>query len=232
MSEEKVPSGGRDRRAVILAAAITAVVGAIATLTAALIGHQQGVNAASPRPTKTSIEYKVWASCPNTDKPMALIASEDPIVTPNPPSQIRGELGSAHIDNVIAPNGSARVGKQEKVCVTITRYPTSNHTLWLILRLRLPLKNPTYQLFYAVGEFSDPASGKYSVNIDRSCTAMPQGSRHTLVVVSADVMATRRLWDNYNARIYSKCNPAYDPRRHALPKGAFIVSNSGDVIQN
>jgi hypothetical protein len=228
----KAPVDSRDRRAVILAAVITAVVGAIATVTAALVAHQQGVKDASPKPATTVVKYKTWAPCPNTDRPMALIASEHPITSPPPPPRIRGQLGHAHIDNVIAPDGGARVGKQEKVCISISRYPGASRTLWLILRLRLPLLKPTYQLFYAVGEFSDPSPGKYSVSIDRTCTAMPQGSPHTLVVVSADSAATKQLWANYNARIHSECSPAYDSHRHALPHGAYVVSNSGDVVQN
>ena len=208
------------------------LIGALGAVAAALIGHQQGVSAAAPSPAKTVIKYRTWASCPNTDMPMALLASGDQIVNPSPPPQLRGQVGSAHIDNVIAPDGSARVGKQERVCVTINQYPSHGRTLWLILRLLQPLKNPTYQLFYAVGELGDPVPGKYSVDVDRSCTAMPSGSRHTLMVVSADTKATGQLWDNYNARRNAKCNPKYDPDRRSLPVGTFVVSNSGDVIQH
>jgi hypothetical protein len=48
MTEDRSPSGGSDWRAVVIAAAITAVVGAIATVSAALIGHQQGTHDAPP----------------------------------------------------------------------------------------------------------------------------------------------------------------------------------------
>ena len=54
MREEKSPSSGdRDRKAVIIAATITAVVGAVATILAAVIGHAQGVSDAAPGPTVT-----------------------------------------------------------------------------------------------------------------------------------------------------------------------------------
>jgi hypothetical protein len=52
MPEEKSSPSG-DRKAVIIAATITAVVGAVATILAALIGHAQGVSDASPGPTVT-----------------------------------------------------------------------------------------------------------------------------------------------------------------------------------
>ena len=228
MSEQHQPSGGGDRRGVILAAAITAVIGAAATVIAALIGHQQGVSQGTTK-YRTVTKYKMWAPCPHSDKPMALIASDDTI--PTPPRNPHGELGLAHIDNVIAPDGSSNVAKQEKVCITITKYPARGRSLWLVLRLHLPIGHPTYQLFYAVGEFGDPAPGRYSVSIDRSCTAMPSGSRHTLAVVSAPLQDSKQLWANYNARIRNKCRPVGDPQRRTLPSGTFRVSNQGDVIQ-
>jgi hypothetical protein len=231
MTEDRSPSGGSDWRAVVIAAAITAVVGAIATVSAALIGHQQGTHDAPPGRVKTVIRYKAWAPCPSSGRPMALLADSDAIASP--PGLFRGQLGAAHIDNVIAPDGSATVAKREKVCVTITKYPARDRRLWLILRLRLPPgHHPTYQLFYAVGEFDDPVPGRYAVSIDRSCTAEPAGSRHTLLVVSAPGPATKLLWKNYNARIRSNCNPAFDKYRHVLPPATFRVSNQGDVIQH
>jgi hypothetical protein len=228
MNEQHQPPSGSDRRGVILAAAITAVIGAAATVIAALIGHQQGVSQGAIK-YRTVTNYRVWAPCPHPDKPMALIASDDTI--PTPPRNPREELGLAHIDNVIAPDGSANVAKQEKVCITIIKYPDHGRSLWLVLRLRLPIGHPTYQLFYVVGEFGDPTPGRYSVSIDRSCTAMPSGSHHTLAVVSAPPQDTKQLWANYNARIHNKCRPVDDPQRHTLPPGTFRVSNQGDVIQ-
>jgi hypothetical protein len=229
MTDDRSPSGGSDWRAVIIAAAITAVVGAIATVSAALIGHQQGAHEAGR--VRTVARYKAWAPCPSSGRPMALLADSDAIASP--PARLSGQLGAAHIDNVIAPDGSARVVKREKVCVTITKYPARDRTLWLILRLRLPPgQHPTYQLFYAVGELGDPVPGRYAVSIDRSCTAEPAGSRHTLLIVSAPRPATTLLWKNYNARIRSNCSPVFDKYRHVLPPGTFKVSNQGDVIQH
>jgi hypothetical protein len=229
MSQEQNPKGRSDWKGVVIAAIITAVVGAVATVTAAMISHQQGMNEGTVK-YKTITKYKKWAPCPRSDKPMALIASDDTI--PTPPKNSGGQLGVAHIDNVIAPDGSANVVKQEKVCITITKYPDRGRTLWLVLRLRLPVGHPTYQLFYAVGELSDPAPGRYSVSIDRSCTAMSSGSRHTLAVVSAPDQATKQLWTNYNDRIRNACRPVGDNDRHKLPLGTFRVSNQGDVIQD
>jgi hypothetical protein len=178
---------------------------------------------------RTVTVNEAWAACPNSDTPMALVTTKDPIVTPLP--NTRGQLGQTHIDSIIAPNGSSNVTKREKVCVTVQKYPDHHRALWLILRLRLPVQHPSYQLFYAVGELSDPAPGKYSISINRSCSSLTSGERHTLVIVSADATATQQLWNNYNARIHSKCIPTYDKFRHHLPSGTFIVSNQGDVIQ-
>jgi hypothetical protein len=52
MSEQE--PARRGRRDVVIAAAITAVVGAIATIVAALIGHAQGKSEAAPAPTVTA----------------------------------------------------------------------------------------------------------------------------------------------------------------------------------
>ena len=54
MSEQQPASSGGGKRDVVIAAAITAVVGAIATIIAALIGHAQGKSEASPGPTVTT----------------------------------------------------------------------------------------------------------------------------------------------------------------------------------
>ena len=178
---------------------------------------------------RTVAVNKAWAPCPHSAAPMALVVTEDPIVTP--PPHVRGQLGQAHIDSVIAPNGSAKVAKREKVCITVRKYPDHHRALWLVLRLRLPVQNPTYQLFYAVGALSNPAPGRYSISVDRSCSSLTSGERHTLVVVSADTEASQQLWSNYNARIHSKCQTVYDKYRHQLPSGTFAVSNQGDVIQ-
>jgi hypothetical protein len=233
MTDDKAPSDKIDRRTAIVAAVITAIIGASATVIAALIGHQQGVSDAHPGPARTVVKHVPWAPCSyqRPGKPMALTAPKGPVV-PGPQSNPSGQLGRAHIDSVISPSGSAKVVEQEKVCVTVTKYPTHDRTLWLILRLRLPIgQHPTYQLFFAMGELSDPTPGPYSVNIDRSCTTLPKGSRHTLVIVSAPPSATKQLWENYNARIRSNCSAADDKNRHELPSGTFMVSNQGDVIQ-
>jgi hypothetical protein len=188
-----------------------------------------GVSIGVGGPSRPSRISRSWAPCPRSEAPMALGPAVSQIISPSP--HPAAQLGIAHIDSVISPDGGARVSKLEKVCLTVVRYPDQSRTLWLILGLRLPIKHPSYELFYAMGELSDPASGRYSIEIDRSCSAVPPGTPHTLVVVSADAEATGQLWRNYNAFIHNRCDATYDLYRHHLPPGTAAVSNQGVVIQ-
>lgn len=175
------------------------------------------------------------ARCPHTLAPMALVQADHPVANSHPSTTIG--RGAAHIDNVIAPDGSANVSKFETVCLTVSRYPAAGRQLWLILRLRERGANGTfYDLFYVVGALSDPYPGRYySVAVDRHCSSQSTGDRHTLFVISAPASAAAGLWANYNARLSSlnsDCNTAYDGQRHSLPRGYYIASEQGDVIQH
>jgi hypothetical protein len=199
---------------------------AIFTLAAALPSASAG--------TSPLTRYQGWAPCPRSEKPMALTGSTSTAIL-SPPQNSHGIFGAAHIDSVIAPNGGATVAKLEKACVTISRYPRHDRALWLILRLA---NGSSGFLYYAVGEFSDPVPGRYSVAINRSCSAVRGLSRHTLAVVSVPRQAEKKMWDNYNARLNAmrpglrQCNTDYDSHRNQLPPATYRVSNQGDVIQS
>jgi hypothetical protein len=188
----------------------------------------------NPPPPQTP-QVTVPARCPHTQDPMALVQVKDPVPQVHP-SSITG-LGVAHIDNVIALNGSSRVQKFETVCLTVSQYPTNGRQLWLVLRLKSPNNKGGYDnLFYVVGALSDPSPGRYySVAVDRHCSSQSAGDRHTLFVMSAPASSAAGLWENYNARLSSlnsDCNTAYDGQRHRLPDDYDIVSEQGDVIQH
>ncbi|MGD0702661.1 MAG: hypothetical protein ABSA02_22605 [Trebonia sp.] len=170
---------------------------------------------------------------------MALVPADDPVPQGNP-SAMTG-LGDAHIDNVIALDGSADiqgsvgVHKFETVCLTVFKYPAAGRQLWLIQRLRVQDDNGTYyNLFYVVGALSDPSPIRYyGVPVDGICNSQATGDRHTIFVISAPASAASELWANYTARLNSlntDCNPAYDTHRRSLPAGYYIVSEEGDVI--
>ena len=168
------------------------------------------------------------AKCPDTLRPMALVQTPYPVANSHPVST--GGLGSAHIDNVIAPDGSANVKKFETVCLTVLKYPAASRQLWLILRIREPAANGgnPYDLYFVVSALADPFPGRYSVAVDRSCTALTAGQRHTLFVISAPASAAPGLWHNYNAWLRSlntNCNNHDDSNRHHLPEGYYIASD-------
>jgi hypothetical protein len=201
-------------------------VGAAVTVAALFAAHS--VTTQTPQLTAP-------ARCPHTLEPMALVQNNDPVPQGHPGTTIG--LGAAHIDNVIALDGSATVSKYETVCLTVTKPSTAGRQLWLILRLREHGDNGTfYNLFYVVGALSNPAPVRYfSVPVDRHCSSQSTGDRHTLFVMSAPASAAARLWTNYNARLNSLnsvCNTVYDGQRQRLPDGYFIASEQGDVIQH
>src|SRR5690242_2661161 len=84
-------------------AAILATAGTILGIHAAT----GGANSSSNSPTRNV--YAPPAKCPATQKPMALVQTEYPVANGRLRST-RG-LGTVHIDNVIAPDGSANVHK-------------------------------------------------------------------------------------------------------------------------
>ena len=180
------------------------------------------------------VVYAPPVKCPGTLNPMALVQTEYPVPKSHPMSTVG--LGAAHIDNVIAPDGLANVRKFETVCLTVQEYPAADRQLWLILRLREPGQNGSfYDLYFVVSALTDPFPGRYSIAVDRSCSSLSKGDRHTLFVISAPAGATAGLWNNYNAWLHSlntDCNTKYDINRHRLPDGYYIASEQGDVIQN
>jgi hypothetical protein len=210
---------------------VTAVAATVAVV-GLIWGHPQAVQ--EPTHTATRTVHVPPAKCPQTLSPMALVQTENPVVNSHPKST--NGLGGAHIDNVIALDGSVNVQKYETVCFTVFKYPAAGRQLWLILRLREPDDNGKfYDLFYVVGGLADPSPGRYSVAVDRSCTSQYKGDRHTLFVMSTPASATGELWANYNARLNSQntdCNTKYDGQRHSLPNGYYIASEQGDVIQH
>jgi hypothetical protein len=206
-----------------------AVVGLVATYA---LTTQESQTAHRPQPTAPAL-------CPHTQEPMALVPADDPVPQGNP-STMSG-LGAAHIDNVIALDGSADiqgsvgVHKFETVCLTVFKYPAAGRQLWLIQRLRVQDDDGTYyNLFYVVGALSDPSPVRYyGVPVDGICNAQATGDRHTFFIVSAPASAASELWANYTARLNSlntDCNPEYDTHRRSLPAGYYIVSEESDVI--
>jgi hypothetical protein len=169
------------------------------------------------------------ARCPHTQEPEALVGVHDPVPQGHPSSMI------AHIDNVIALDGSANVQKFETVCLTVSDSPAAGRQLWLIQRLRLQDDNGAYyDLFYVLGALPDPSPVRhYGVAVDGHCDSQTTGDRYTLFVISAPASAAAGLWANYNARLNSldtDCNTAYDENRQTLPPGYSIVSEEGDVV--
>jgi hypothetical protein len=215
-------------------AATVAVVGLILLPPQTVVRIVQWPIPIVPRLTNPKIVYAPPVKCPNTLNPMALVQTEYQVPNSHPIST--GGLGTAHIDNVIAPDGSANVRKFETVCLTVKKYPAADRQLWLILRLREPGENGTfYNLYFVVSALSDPFAGRYSVAVDRSCSSLSKCDRHTLFVISAPTGAATGLWQNYNAWLHSlntDCNTKADIDRHRLPSGYHIVSEQGDVIQS
>ena len=205
------------------------------TFAVAILPNSSGPDPAPVTKYVPVIKYRAWVSCPDSLKGKAMVGPRLSIASTPVPSSLQGQLGRAHLDSVIAPDGSANVFKQERTCVNVKEYPGHYRTLWVILVLHLPpTSHPLYQNIYAVGELSDPAPGRYPVDIDRSCSNVGAGARHTLALVSADAQATHQLWRMYNARLKSlrtDCNANYADHSHRLPRGAYIIGNQGDVIQ-
>ena len=179
------------------------------------------------------------ALCPHTQAPMALVQTDDPVPQGNP-GTTKG-LGAAHIDNVIALDGSADiqgsvgVHKFETVCLTVSEYPAAGRQLWLIQRLRIPDSNGTYyDLYYVVAALSDPARISYfGVPVDGKCNSQTTGDRHTFFVMSAPAGAASELWANYTARLNNMntdCNTVYNTPQRSLPDRYYIASEQGDVI--
>ena len=215
-------------------AATAAVVGFILLPPQTVVRIIQGPIHIGPGLPDPKIVYAPPAKCPDTLNPMALVQTEYPVPNSHPMST--AGLGAAHIDNVIAPDGSMDVRKFETVCLTVHKYPAAGRQLWLILRLREPDENGGfYNLYFVVSALTDPFAGRYGVAVDRSCSSLSKGDRHTLFVISAPASATTGLWNNYNAWLHSlntDCNTKYDINRHRLAAGYYIASEQGDVIQN
>lgn len=208
-----------------------AVVGLVATYALATHGSQTAA-AQALQPTAPAL-------CPHTQAPMALVQTENPVPQGNP-GTTKG-LGAAHIDNVIAFDGSADIQgsvgihKFETVCLTVSQYPAAGRQLWLIQRLRIPDENGTYyNLYYVVGALSDPVPiSYYGVPVDGKCNSQTTGDRHTFFVISAPASAASELWASYSARLNNmntECNTVYNTPRRSLPAGYYIASEQGDVI--
>lgn len=175
------------------------------------------------------------ANCPHTQNPIGQVRTDYPVENSHPAST--SGLGAAHIDNVIAPDGSPDIKKYETVCITVQRYPTGDRQLWLMLRLREPAGgNRFYDLFYVVGALPDPLPGRYPIAIDRSCSALTTGDRHTLFVISAPASDNAVLWADYSARLdeidNGACNSNVNGTLSSPPTDYYIASEQVDVIQD
>ena len=203
-----------------------AVVALVAAYALATHGSQTAT-AQKPQPTAPAL-------CPHTQAPMAVVQTEDPVPQGNPGTTTG--LGAAHIDNVIALDGSADiqgsvgVHKFETVCLTVSEYPAAGRQLWLIQRLKIPDHNGTYyNLYYVIGALSDPAHiSYYGVPLDGKCNSQTTGDRHTLFVMSAPASAASELWANYTARLNNMntdCNTAYNKPQPACPPATTLRRN-------
>ena len=168
-----------------------------------------------------------WAPCPASRSPMAGRAP-DAADDPEPVSAgLPASYGTAHIDSVIAPDGTAHVTSQELDCVTITGEPAPGRTLWLVSRIKPALVPPQqpYKLFFAIAALSNPQRGQYSVRYTRACSSAPPGSVHVLMVVSADPQQNRALWRNYDENHTGNCDKGvtFDASRRV--RTGSIVSN-------
>ena len=166
-----------------------------------------------------------WAPCPASRSPMA---GRAPATTRSQPAPAwPASYGTAHIDSVIAPDGTAHVTSQELDCVTITGEPTPGRTLWLVSRIKPALVPPQqpYKLFFAIAALSNPQRGQYSVRYTRACSSAPPGSVHVLMVVSADPQQNRALWRNYDENHTGNCDKGvtFDASRRV--RTGSIVSN-------
>jgi hypothetical protein len=165
-----------------------------------------------------------WAPCPASRNPMAGYA---PVHAEPVRAGLPASYGIAHIDSVIAPDGTAHVTRQELDCVTITGGPAPGRTLWLVSRIEptpVPPQQP-YKLFFAIAALSNPQRGQYSVRYTRWCSSAPSGSVHVLMVVSADPQQNRALWRNYNENHTGNCDKgvAYDASRRV--RTGSVISN-------
>jgi hypothetical protein len=210
---------------------LPAVAAAVLTLLATL----PQASGAPPQPATTTRSVRVpWATCPHTEKPIGMQDSGIQLLA-TPPTRPPAGLGAAHIDNVISPDGSGEIRKQETICLHVTQPPAHGRMLWLMLVLPQPSVHRTHYLYFAVGAFGYPKPGPYPVSISRSCSAVRRGSSYNLMVVSAPAAAQHWMWDNYDARIRSAatdCNSSYDKYREALPPGTYRVSEQVDVTQH
>ena len=167
---------------------------------------------------------KKWAPCPYSKSPMAGRAPADP----EPVAlDLSRKYGKAHIDSVIAPDGTAHVRSQELVCVSTLRAPIPSQTLWLVLRIEPALVPPQrpYKLFFVEAQLGNPRIGQYSARVIRGCSSSARGSVHVLMVVSVDPLQNRKVWANYNHNHTGNClkGTHYDSHRRKLI--GTIVSN-------
>jgi len=160
---------------------------------------------------------KKWAPCPHSKNPMAGRAPADP-----EPAllDLPHKYGKAHIDSVIAPDGTAHVRSQELVCISTLRAPIPARTLWLVLRIEPTVVPPqkAYKLFFAEAQLGNPHIGQHPVRVIRGCSSSARGSVHVLMVISADPLQNRKLWANYNHNHTGNClkGTRYDPHRRKL----------------
>jgi hypothetical protein len=172
-----------------------------------------------------------WAPCPASTEPLGShpAANPDPVETSTP-----RWYGSAHIDSVIAPDGSAHITDKELACMTTMTSPSPARTLWLMLRIEPkpapPLRN--YKLYFAVGPISNPRAARSALQVMRNCSSPTPGVAHVhmLMVVSVNEQQNRELWNDYNHNLASNCaaSRAYDYHRHK--RIGVIVSNQTDVL--
>jgi hypothetical protein len=178
--------------------------------------------------TRTITLHDLPKPCPNTQRPIGMAPANSP-VPQGVLSSTRG-VGDANIDNVIAPDGTANIHQREIVCLRVLKYPTDGRKLWLMIRIRFLNGNGSNELFFVAGALSDPFPGRYSVYIDRSCSAQ---ALHTLFIMSAPASATMSLWKLYNLRIddiRSGCNPQANGEMHRPPSGYYILQDQVDVF--
>ncbi|MFI6296636.1 hypothetical protein ACIBEJ_33955 [Nonomuraea sp. NPDC050790] len=135
-------------------------------------------------------------------------------------------LGLASLDGVAADDGKPGVGFNMWVCATVKKAPPPGRQLWLLLRLD-PRKDIALPVHFAKYRLSE-TPGIYAIYVKAFCSVPVKGPRpRTLMVVSADVSASRELQKNHNSD--KACDRTYESRRTKLPSGALVVSNTAAI---
>jgi hypothetical protein len=185
----------------------------------------------TPAPHPGEILVQKWAPCPASGQPRGShpAASPDQVETDAPRS-----FGRAHIDSVIAPNGSGQITSKEMACITTSVSPAPGRHLWLMLRIQPKPAAPLrpYKLYFAVGPISNPRTGRSALQVKRNCASPTPGVTHVhmLIVVSVNDRQDHELWNdrNHNQPGNCKASVSYDIHRHKLI--GVIVSNQTDVL--